>query len=79
MKKSLAIIGATALALTATPAAIAEEGTAQSSVQGSSLNPSNFGVDHPLFGVIAVPVLLSSVTLSMLGFPQCGLHDTTGC
>ncbi|ACP33726.1 putative membrane protein [Corynebacterium aurimucosum ATCC 700975] len=79
MKKSLAIISATALALSATPTAIADEGGAQTSQQSSSLSPSEFGVDHPFFGVIAIPVMLSSFALSMLGIPQCGLHDTTGC
>lgn len=79
MKKALAIIGATALALSATPTAIAEESGAQSLQQSSSLSPSEFGVDHPSFGVIAIPVMLSSFALSMLGIPQCGLHDTTGC
>lgn len=79
MKKSLAIIGATALALSATPTAIADEGGSQFSQQSSSLSPSEFGVDHPFFGIIAIPVMLSSFALSMLGIPQCGLHDTTGC
>lgn len=25
------------------------------------------------------PLLLSSVALSVIGVPQCGLHDTRGC
>lgn len=79
MKKSAAIIGATALALTATPTAIPDEGGSQSSQQSSSLSPSEFGVDHPFFGIVAIPVMLSSFALSMLGIPQCGLHDSTVC
>lgn len=36
-------------------------------------------VAEALFLVFAVPVIGSSILSSMIGIPQCGLHDTRAC
>ncbi|WP_232761136.1 MULTISPECIES: hypothetical protein [unclassified Corynebacterium] len=46
-------------------------------MNSSSLN--ELVVDSPFYDIIAIPVTLSSLALSFLGVPQCGLHDTRGC
>ena len=79
MKKPLAIIGAAALLLTATPTAKAEAGPVDDSPQGSSTDLNDLVVDSPFYDIIAIQVTLSSIALSFLGVPQCGLHDTRGC
>ena len=79
MKKPLAIIGAAALMLTATPTATAEDGPMNNARQGSSTDLNELVVDSPFYDIIAIPVTLSSIALSFLGVPQCGLHDTRGC
>ena len=79
MKKSLAIISAAALMVTATPTATAEDGLVNNARQGSSTDLNELVVDSPFYDIIAIPVTLSSLALSFLGVPQCGLHDTRGC
>ncbi|SQH99875.1 hypothetical protein [Corynebacterium minutissimum] len=79
MKRSLAIIGAAALLLTAAPAANAEDSSPHNTNQGSTTDLNEFVVDSPIYGIIAIPVTLSSIALSFIGIPQCGLHDTRGC
>ncbi|MCG7275523.1 hypothetical protein [Corynebacterium singulare] len=79
MKKPLAIIGATVLLMTAAPTAHAEDSTLHNTNQGSSTDLNERVVDSPIYGIIAIPVMLSSIALSFLGIPQCGLHDTRGC
>ncbi|AJI79710.1 hypothetical protein [Corynebacterium singulare] len=79
MKKPLALIGATALLVTAAPTANAENSTAHNTNQGSTTDLNELVVDSPIYGIIAIPVTLSSIALSFLGIPQCGLHDTRGC
>ena len=79
MKKPLALIGATALLVTAAPTDNAENSTAHNTNQGSTTDLNELVVDSPIYGIIAIPVTLSSIALSFLGIPQCGLHDTRGC
>ena len=79
MKKPLALIGATALLVTAAPTANAENSTLHNTNQGSTTDLNELVVDSPIYGIIAIPVTLSSIALSFLGIPQCGLHDTRGC
>lgn len=78
MKRPLAIIGATALLLTAAPTAHAEDSTPHNTNQGSSTDLNEL-VFSPIYDIIAIPVTLSSMVLSFIGIPQCGLHDTRGC
>ena len=79
MKKPLALIGATALLVTAAPTANAEDSTMHNTNQGSSTDLNELVVDSPIYDIIAIPVTLSSLVLSFIGIPQCGLHDTRGC
>ncbi|PMC68793.1 hypothetical protein [Corynebacterium aurimucosum] len=78
MKKPLAIIGAAALMLTATPTATAEDGPVNNAGQGSSTDLNELVVDSLFYDIIAIPVTLSSLALSFLGVPQCGLGPAPG-
>lgn len=77
MRKKLAAIAAAAtltLGATAVPAHAAP----------SIPNTSELSAAHPeiaqgLLLLISVPVMMSSFGSSLIGIPQCGLHDTRAC
>ena len=63
MKKPLALIGATALLVTAAPTANAENSTLHNTNQGSSTDLNELVVDSPIYGIIAIPVSYTHLTL----------------